>query len=614
MSVTANPNDFDAKDKLAQMTLAPGVYRFFDEQGDVLYVGKAASLKKRVASYFTATPKSTRLTRMVMQIRDIEVTITRTEAEALLLENQLIKSLKPRYNVLLRDDKSYPYIRIGTEHPWPRVKMYRGSTSDGALYFGPYPSVSAVREFLGHVHRLFGLRGCEDTVFANRSRPCLQHQIERCSAPCVGVIDAEAYQQSIQRTKLFLEGKSDRLTKDLEADMQAASQALAFERAASIRDVIAKIRSVQSKQFVDGQKADMDVLAVAVDRHLACVVLLSFREGANLGTRSFFPKVTGNAEAAEVLVAFLSQYYLSHVAPKEIIVSHPPEDKMLLQEVFAERVGHKVQIKSRVRGERAGYLALAGRNADHALQAQLASSQTQTMRINALTEALRLDEAPKRMECFDISHTQGEATVASCVVFDAEGPVRAQYRRYNISGITPGDDYAAMQQVLLRRFKRAAKDGIQPDVLFVDGGKGQLTQAREVLTELGIVDVVVIGVAKGEGRKPGLETLFRLDGSTVDVASTSPALHLIQHIRDEAHRFAITGHRGKRAKARQHSVLEDIEGVGAKRRSLLLKHFGGLVGLKKAGVDDIARVGGVGDVLAARIYATLHGTDPETHS
>jgi len=600
---------FDGKAFARGLSTAPGVYRMYAADGSVLYVGKAGALRKRVASYFNSSPKSPRTRAMLAQVARMEVTVTRTEAEALLLENQLIKSLKPRYNVLLRDDKSYPYVLL-TQEAWPRIAMHRGARSVPGRYFGPYTSVGAVRETLNVMQKLFRLRTCEDSVFRNRSRPCLQYQIGRCTAPCVGLVGAEEYAESVRRAGLFLDGRSDELTRELGEAMEAASARLDFEEAARLRDLIADIRTVQARQYVDGDAADLDVLACAMQGSLACVLLLVFRDGRNLGTRAFFPKTNGATDPAEVLAAFVSQYYAAHPPPREIVLDRAIEDVELLQEAFPVAAGRKVAIKTSVRGERARYLEMARRNAALALASEAGSQATQRLRLAALQELLGLEEPPQRIECFDISHTMGEATVASCVVFDAEGAVRGQYRRYNITGITPGDDYAAMHQALERRFRRAATgDGVLPDVLLIDGGAGQVAQAKAVLADLGIDGVAVVGVAKGPGRRPGHEALLLPDGREARPGPDSPALHLVQQVRDEAHRFAITGHRGRRQKARATSRLEDIPGIGPRRRASLLRHFGGLAGLKAAGEEEIAQVEGISRALAARIYATLHGLD-----
>ena len=603
---------FDGKEFVRQLTTAPGVYRMFSADGAVLYVGKAASLKKRVASYFRADLPSRRIALMVAQIARMEITVTRTEAEALILENQLIKSLRPRYNVLLRDDKSYPYILL-TDETWPRIGKHRGPRSQPGRYFGPYPSGLAVNETLDLMQKIFKLRSCEDSFFRNRSRPCLQHQIGRCTAPCVGLIATRDYDASVRRAALFLDGRSNELVDELTKSMDAASGRLEFEQAAQLRDTIAGIRKIQARQYVEGEQVEMDVLACAMAQGAACVLLLSFRNGMNLGTRSFFPKLNGAESEQEVLSAFVGQYYLEKRPPREMVLGHPIADVELFEKVFGELAGRRVEIKTSVRGDRARYLELAQKNAMLALQSQLSSAATQQARMKSLQDLLQLPAPPARIECFDISHTMGEATVASCVVFDAEGAVRGQYRRFNIADITPGDDYAAMHQALTRRFRRGVEEGVLPDLLLIDGGAGQLAQASQVLQELGVQGVTLVGVAKGEERRAGHETLVFPDGREIRPGVESPGLQLIQQIRDEAHRFAITGHRGRRQKARETSRLEDIAGIGPRRRAALLKHFGGLSGLKGAGVEEIARVEGVSAALATRIYASLHGLEtPDT--
>ena len=630
---------FDGKAFAKRLSTAPGVYRMIAADEGVLYVGKASALKNRVASYFNATAKSARIASMLRQVARMEVTVTRTEAEALILENQLIKSLKPRYNVLLRDDKSYPYVLM-TQEPWPRIAMHRGPRSTPGRYFGPYASVGAVRETLNLIHKLFKLRSCEDSVFRNRSRPCLQHQIGRCSAPCVGLVPAREYAEAVRRSTLLLDGKSDELTRELGRAMEAASARLDFEEAARLRDLVASIRTLQARQYVDGRAADLDVLAVAMQDAAACVVLLSFRDGRNLGTRAFFPRTNGVDNPEEVLTAFVSQYYGEQVPPREIVLDRDIPDRELIEHALSAAGEHKVQIRCNVRSERAGYVDMARRNAELALANERTSHAAQRGRAEALRDLLGLAEVAGRIECFDISHTMGEATVASCVVFDAEGPTRGQYRRYNITGIEPGDDYAAMHQALRRRFVRAMEEraalqdgatspasgeakprkhprasaapGVLPDVLLIDGGAGQVAQARAVLDELEVPGVVLVGVAKGPARRPGEEELLLPDGRSVRPGAQSPALQLIQQVRDEAHRFAITGHRGKRQKVRSSSRLEDIPGIGPRRRASLLRHFGGLGGLKAAGVEEISRVEGVNAALAERIYATLHGLDTPT--
>ncbi len=607
MSGKKSADSFDGRAYARRLTTAPGVYRMLDVHDGVLYVGKAASLKARVGSYFNKGEHPPRIAAMVAQVARIEVTATRTAGEALLLENQLIKSLKPRYNVMYRDDKSYPYIVL-TKEQWPRIGFHRGPRRQEGRYFGPYPSAGAVRESIGVMGKLFRLRSCEDSVFRNRSRPCLQHQIGRCSAPCVGFIDAVRYEASVHQAQLFLEGRSDLLAKELAADMERASDALAFEEAARLRDLLKAIRNVQAKQYVDGEAVEMDVLACEAGQGAACVLLLAFRNGMNHGTRAFFPRLNGATGEDEVLAAFVTQYYSETAPPREIVLSHGFADRELLEQALSESAGRKIEIRTNVRGDRARYLDLAKRNAALALAQQIGSSASQRARLESLMELLGMSAQPKRMECFDISHTMGEATVASCVVFDAEGPARGQYRRYNIEGIAPGDDFAAMRQALERRFRHVAEgDAVLPDVLLIDGGQGQLRQATDVLFELGVQGVELVGVAKGEERRPGDETLVRPDGATLRPGAESPALQLIQQLRDEAHRFAISGHRGRRQKARDTSRLEDIPGIGPRRRASLLRHFGGLTGVKNAGVEDIARVAGIDAALAARIYAALHG-------
>ena len=607
--MSAAPPPFDGKSFVKKLSTAPGVYRMIGADDGVLYVGKASALRNRVSSYFNATPKSARIMSMLSQTARMEVTVTRTEAEALILENQLIKSLKPRYNVLLRDDKSYPYVLM-TQEAWPRIAMHRGPRAIPGRYFGPYASVGAVRDSLNLMHKLFRLRSCEDSVFRNRSRPCLQHQIGRCSAPCVGLVAARDYAESVRRAGLLLDGRSDELTDELGRAMEAASARLDFEEAARMRDLVTSIRTLQARQYVDGRAADLDVLAVAMQGVAACVLLLAFRDGRNLGTRAFYPKTNGSDNAEEVLAAFVSQYYAEQTPPREIVLDRDIPDRELLEQALSAAGERKVQIRSSVRGERAGYLDLARRNAELSLAAERTSHAAQHARAEALREMLGMAAIPNRIECFDISHTMGEATVASCVVFDAEGPVRGQYRRYNIAGIVEGDDYAAMNQAIERRFRRAVEEnGVMPDVLLIDGGAGQVAQARAALDELGVEAVILVGVAKGPARRPGDEELLLPDGRVLHPGAESPALQLVQQVRDEAHRFAITGHRGRRQKARNTSRLEDIPGIGPRRRASLLRHFGGLGGLKAAGVEEISRVEGVNAALAERIYATLHGLE-----
>jgi excinuclease ABC subunit C len=606
-TTTAADTPFDAKSFLKTLTPLPGVYAMLDAEGRVIYIGKARNLKRRVSSYFRTNPQSSKTRSLVTHIRAIEVTVTHTEGEALILESNLIKQHKPRYNVLLRDDKGYPFIYLEAGD-YPRLSLHRGARRGAGRYFGPYPNAGAVRETLQLLQRVFRLRSCEDSFFRNRSRPCLQYQIKRCSGPCTGMISREDYQRDVNHVRLFLEGKSSDVVDDLARRMEAASARLRFEEAAVHRDQIVQLRRIQERQYVSGEGGDLDVIACVAQGGTACVQILFFRDGRLLGNRSFFPRIPQGEEAGDVLGAFLNQYYLDKDAPREIIVTPQPGETELLAAVLRERMGHRVAITARVRGDRARWLEMAARNAEHALIAQLLSKAGMRRRFEALQDALGLEDEPSRLECFDVSHTQGEATVASCVVFDQEGPVKSDYRRFNVEGVTSGDDYGAMHQVLRRRYTRLRREeGRMPDILFIDGGKGQVAQAREVLEELQVVEVMIVGVAKGVSRKPGLEVLhLSEDKRPIILSSDSAALHLIQQIRDEAHRFAVTGHRQRRGKARTASILESIPGVGQKRRRQLLKQFGGLRQLARAGVDDIARVSGVSRALAQRIYDAFH--------
>ncbi|ULU23530.1 excinuclease ABC subunit UvrC [Dyella terrae] len=609
MQSTPPPQAFDGKAFVKNLSTSPGVYRYFDEEGDLLYVGKAGNLKKRVGSYFLKPRMEPRIAAMVSQIARVDITVTRTEGEALLLESQLIKSLKPRYNILLRDDKSYPYIYLSGSEEYPRLAFHRGARNMPGRYFGPYPSTFAVRESLNLMQKLFKVRQCEDSYFKNRSRPCLQHQIGRCTAPCVKLITVDDYRNDVRHAEMFLEGRSSAVIDELAGQMEQASKSLAFERAASLRDQVAALRKLQAEHHVQGASADMDVLACRIEAGMACVSVLFFRDGISLGTRDFFPRLPLDAEPADVLEQFIAQYYLDRPMPRELILGETLPNQQILGEVLAQQSGHVVELKSSVRGERARFLQMAERNAQASLTAKLASRQTLGARFDDLQKLLELGEPPRRIECFDISHTQGELTVASCVVFGPEGPEKSHYRRFNITGITPGDDYAAMHQALVRRFRKVAEgDGAKPDVLLIDGGGGQVAQALDVLRELGVTGINVVGVAKGPGRRAGEETLVLADsGRNLHPGSASPALHLVAAVRDEAHRFAITGHRKRREKARERSVLEDVPGVGARRRSALLKAFGGLSGVEAAGVEELTRVKGIDRGLAERIYAALHG-------
>ena len=608
------PDSFDSKAFLKTLTSRPGVYRMLDAEGEVIYVGKAKNLKRRVSSYFTRHDTSPKTRAMVAQIRDIEVTITNTENEALLLENNLIKEHRPRYNILLRDDKSYPYIYLSADE-FPRLSLHRGRRSKKGRYFGPYPSAAAVRESLNLLQKLFPVRQCEDSFYNNRHRPCLQYQIKRCTAPCVDLIDRESYEEDVRHAIMFLEGKDNAIVDELVRKMEAASAALEFERAARYRDQIANLRRVQEKQYVMGEGGDLDVIAAAQKEGAGCVQVFFIRNGRNLGNKTYFPQHTAQADTADILAAFIPQYYISgggeRQIPSELLISEHLPEQALLEQVLSEQSGRKVSVSDKLRGDRARWLQLARTNAEQALSSHLATRQNIMSRFEALQEALELDDMPQRIECFDISHTMGEATVASCVVFDTNGAVKSDYRRFNIEGITPGDDYAAMEQALMRRFKRLKQgEGKYPDILLIDGGKGQLRQAEKVLEELQVIGVILIGVAKGPSRKPGLEQLILSGHSTpIILPPDSPALHLIQQVRDEAHRFAITGHRQRRAKARRTSSLEGIPGLGPKRRQQLLRQFGGLQEVARAGVEDLIRVKGISRQLAQSIYDAFHADE-----
>ena len=609
----ADTCQFDPKAFLKTLPGKPGVYRMLDAADTVIYVGKASNLKKRVSSYFQKNLTSPKTQVLVSRICRIEVTVTHTENEALLLENNLIKSLKPRYNVLYRDDKSYPFIHL-SDQAFPRLGFHRGAQRAKGRYFGPYPSAGAVRETLNLLQKLFPVRQCEDSFYNNRSRPCLQYQIKRCTAPCVGLVTEEHYQEDVRHAVMFLEGKSSVVNDELVRRMEQAAAALDYENAARYRDQIASLRRVQEKQYISADTGDLDVVAAAIERGLGCVQVFTIRGGRNLGNRTYYPKLeAGPLETDDVttlLDSFMPQYYLraGRPVPTEILLSHAVSEPGLLERVLSEESGHKVVLSHRLRGQRARWVKLALHNAQQALTMRLNSQSSLLQRFEALQEALNLDEMPKRLECFDISHTMGEATVASCVVFDTNGPLKADYRRFNIKDITPGDDYAAMYQALSRRYRRLRDgEGKLPDILLIDGGKGQVRQAEEVMAELQINGVLLLGIAKGPERKPGLETLH-LSGQEAEIIlpADSIALHLIQHIRDEAHRFAITGHRQRRQRSRTTSPLEAIPGLGPKRRQLLLKQFGGLQEVARAGVEDLARVNGISPKLAQQIYDTFH--------
>ncbi len=598
---------FDPKPILKNLPNLPGVYRMINATDEVIYVGKAKDLKKRVSSYFNKNLPSPRTRMMVSNIVRIETTVTRSEAEALLLESNLIKGLMPRYNVLFRDDKTYPYITL-TGDEFSRLAFHRGTQRKGNQYFGPFPNAVAVRESIQLLQKVFKLRTCENTVFSNRSRPCLQHQIERCTAPCVGLINADNYRNDVHQAALFLQGKTTEVMDELGEQMNKAAIKQEYELAAAFRDRIQALRQVQAKQFVsDFNVSDADVIACAELEGQHCINLVMIRGGRHLGDRSFMPKNSDGETLENSVEAFLAQHYVAQNTPP-LIVTGIKIETAVLEEALSEQAGRKIKINTNPIGDKRVWLKMAQTNAELALSQRAATSANQAAKLTALREALRLPDSTERIECFDISHTMGEATVASCVVFDRGDMQNSEYRRYNITGITPGDDYAAMRDVLMRRYKKvAAGEGVRPDLVFIDGGKGQLGVAVEVMAEVGLDDILLVGIAKGEERKPGLETMIFSDtGEMLNLEKDNKGLHLLQQIRDEAHRFAITGHRAKRAKARLHSSLEDIEGVGAKRRKALLTRFGGLDGVKSASIDEIANVEGISRSLAEKIYGELH--------
>ena len=601
---------FDPKPVLASLPLLPGVYRFFDAKGEVLYVGKAVQLKKRVASYFQKTNVSPRIGLMVTHIARIETTVTRSEAEALLLENNLIKSLRPRYNILFRDDKSYPYIVL-TGHRFPRLTYYRGTPNRQHQYFGPYPNAYAAKESMQLLQKIFRIRTCEDSVFNNRTRPCLLHQIQRCTAPCVKLISVEDYQADIRNAVLVLQGRHQEVEQALQIAMEQAANGQHYEQAAALRDQLRALHTVQQKQFVEsiGGATDADIIALAKQDGLVCLNLAMVRGGRHLGDKCFFPDHAEDLSADEIVQAFIAQHYLNRSVPPLLVLGTACGDEVLAQ-LLSEQAGHPVKISTAASGERKQWLEMGQKNALLSLQQRKAQQGGQKLRLDALREFLDMPDL-QRIECFDISHTMGEATQGSCVVYENLEMRTAQYRRYNIIGITPGDDYAAMRQALTRRYQKLAEDGLKeaaarPDLILIDGGLGQLHIAMEVMQELGLNDLALVGVAKGEERKAGLEQLIFPDGSEKQLRVDDPALHLIQQIRDEAHRFAITGHRAKRGKARTASSLEEISGVGDKRRRSLLTHFGGLREVAQASVEQLCKVEGISKALAEKIYQQLH--------
>ncbi len=599
---------FDAKSFVEALPSRPGVYRMLDGGGQILYVGKARNLKSRVGSYFQPGNVQPKVQALVAKTANMEVTITNSDTEALLLEYNLIKRHRPRFNVVLRDDKSFPYLHLETRHEFPRLNFYRGSRKEAGRFFGPYPSAGAVRETLQQLQKLFRLRNCDDLYFANRSRPCLQYQIERCTGPCVGLIGKEEYANDVESAIRVLEGRNDEAQVELARRMEAAAERLQFEDAARARDQLKALRAIQAQQIVTADiDHDADVIAVASGSGEFCIALMFVRGGRSLGSTTFFPKAP-LAELPEVLAAFVTQYYLERESPAEIIVEADFDEMQVLEATLAQRAGRKLRITSSVRGIRARWLEMMQENAQQALKMRALARGSIEASLQDLCEAFDLAETPSRLECFDISHTGGTDTVASCVVFGLEGPLKGEYRRFNIAGIGPGDDYAAMHQALARRYKRVREgEVVAPDVLLIDGGKGQLAEAARVLAELGLDGIALIGVAKGADRRPGQEQLFTPGRDTPTIlAPDSAALHLIQRVRDEAHRFAITGHRRKRAKRHSQSILETIPGLGPVKRRELLKQFGGLQGILRAGIDDFVQIRGLGRELAQVIYEHLH--------
>jgi excinuclease ABC subunit C len=600
---------FEVKTFLGNLTHRPGVYSMLDARHRVIYVGKARDLKKRVSSYFNRSQVSPKTAAMMEKMARVEVTVANTEAEALLLEYSLIKRHKPRFNVLLRDDKSYPYIYASTDHAFPRLRFHRGARRGKGRYFGPYPSTRAVRQTLNELEKLFLIRNCKDSFFSNRTRPCLQYQIKRCTAPCVNLISAEQYREDIDAAIQFLEGKNKRVVDTFVRRMEEASAGQHYEQAARFRDQIARLKEIEARQLVKRvDRKDLDVLGFASNGAMHCVTVLFIRNGSIVGSRDHFPKLPGETDRQKILNAFVAQYYLGREAPPEIILETAIEDTDLLQAELSARAVHKVAIRSRVRGDRAGWLKMARTNAEQGLGLRAASNATIRRQFAALGDVLKLEEPPQRLECFDVSHTSGEATVASCVVFNMAGALKSDYRRFNLKPDAGGDDYAAMAEALRRRYARVKKGEVpMPDVLFVDGGKGQLAEAVKVLAELQLDWLTVVAVAKGRARRAGAERLLRPGSDRAQsLAPDSPALLLIQQIRDEAHRFAITGHRQRRAKARRTSRLEEIAGLGPKRRRELLRQFGGLQGVVSAGIEDLVQVRGISRKLAETIYNDLH--------
>jgi len=596
----------DIKSFLANLSHHPGVYQMLGEGGEILYVGKAKDLKKRVASYFNKRVNDLKTASLVKKIKDIDVIVAHSENEAVLLECNLIKKHMPRYNVLLRDDKSYPYILITTEHPFPKIELYRGARKRSGLFFGPYSNAVAARETINILQKIFRLRTCRDNYYDARSKPCLLYQIGRCAGPCVGLVSKEEYDANIKLAILFLKGKNNEIIHELQARMEVASNELHFELAAHYRDQIGRLRQIQDRQYVNVRDGDADAIGLVEQSGITCIQVLSIRGGQTLGSRSYFPTIPPHSTKQEIINAFLTQFYLNQATaegiPRHIVLDFILQENDLIERVLSERAQHSVQLICPARGEKKKWLTMATMSAKQSLTARLYNKINMSERMLALQETFQLKALPQRIECFDISHSMGEATVASCVVFDRNGPVKSDYRRFNISGITPGDDVAAMHQVLHRRFSRLQREGARlPDIIFIDGGKTQLGAARTALESLNIKDVLMIGVSKGPERKPGFETLHREGTVPTHLVPDSLALHLIQQIRDEAHRFAITGHRQRRDKTRRQSSLEWIPGIGTKRRRELLRYFGGIQGISHASLDELSKVPGISRSLAERL-------------
>ncbi len=610
LDTDAAPAAFDHKSFLKNLTRQPGVYQMYDAEGRILYVGKAKNLKNRLSSYFNRSGLSPKTQSLVKRIDSIELTIANSEAEALVLEQNLIKAQRPPYNIVLRDDKSYPYILLTDTDQYPRLTLHRGPKTRKGSYFGPFPSATSVRESLHFLQKTFRVRQCEDSVFRNRRRPCLQYQIGRCTAPCVGLVSDPDYAVDVRHTAMFLQGLNESLHNELVQDMTSAAEAMNYEKAAELRDQITSLRRVQAQHAVESGQGDADVIACAADAGEVCIHVLFIRKGRMLGSKSYFPKNHLGEDEPTLLSHFLSQFYLSLEKldlPAEVIISHPVEDAEAIAAAVRETAGKTLDINTSVRTHRAKWLAMALEAARQNLANRLGSQRSVWAKLEALQAVLGLEEPPARIECFDISHSSGEHTVASCVVYGANGLIKSDYRRFNIENVQAGDDYAAMEQALMRRYSRLQKEGKPlPSLLVVDGGKGQMSKARAVKAELGIDEVTLLGIAKGTTRKAGFETLITEGGQEIVLNSDEPALHLLQQIRDEAHRFAITAHRQARGKQRNRSSLQDVPGVGPKRRRELLNYFGGLQEIMRASVDDIAKVPGVSKKLAQEVYSHLH--------